>query len=142
MNMYVDKLTSIELVALTIYGEARGEPVQGQIAVGCVIRNRLSLSKTYRDICLAPKQFSCWNYDDPNRVILEEMAEIIIKSLITNITLNQCTWIAGGIVNKVVIDNTGGAKNYLTNELYLSNKIDWARNLEPSRIIGNHTFLV
>ena len=58
------------VLALTIWGESRGECVEGQIAVACVVRNRLkraiSTAPRWRDICLAPEQFSCFNEDDPN----------------------------------------------------------------------------
>ena len=56
-------------LAKTIYGEARGENVETMLVVGWVIRNRLHSKRygdTYKDVVLQPKQFSCWNKDDPN----------------------------------------------------------------------------
>lgn len=56
----------------TVWGEARGEPVEGQIAVAYVVKTRaLWYPPTWwgmgvRGVCLAKKQFSCWNLDDPN----------------------------------------------------------------------------
>jgi N-acetylmuramoyl-L-alanine amidase len=55
----------------TLWGEARGEPQEGQIAVAWVIRTRALWEPTWwgygvRGVCLKPKQFSCWNLDDPN----------------------------------------------------------------------------
>jgi N-acetylmuramoyl-L-alanine amidase len=55
-------------LARTLYGEARGEPTEGQIAVAWVIL--LSLEGAVAQVCLAPWQFSCWNQGDPNRARL------------------------------------------------------------------------
>ena len=61
-------------LAKTIYGEARGENVETMLVVGWVIRNRLHLKhygNTYKDVVLQPKQFSCWNKDDPNYKVIK-----------------------------------------------------------------------
>lgn len=135
-----DSLTDLETLALTIYGEARGEKVDGQIAIGCVIRNRRIShpEKSYKDICLAPKQFSCWNENDPNRVILLKLADNIHG---TNFWLKQTMFIASGIIDNNLIDNTGGAKNYMTSDLFFSDKKPaWAIKAMGLRTIGNHVF--
>lgn len=55
-------LTATQLVALALYGEARGETVMGRIAVGCVIRNRVfTRNQSYEDVVLAKNQFSCFS---------------------------------------------------------------------------------
>jgi spore germination cell wall hydrolase CwlJ-like protein len=52
----------IDIVAATICAEAGGEPFSGQVMVGEVIANRvIKLGKSPRTVCLARKQFSCWN---------------------------------------------------------------------------------
>lgn len=57
---------------LTIWQEARGEPMEGKIAVGEVIRNRTarkySSTGTVPSTVLWPFQFSGWDVHDPNRV--------------------------------------------------------------------------
>jgi len=54
-----------QIVALTILAEARGEGVRGMEAVAMVIRQRMiNRSQTVQQVCLAPKQFSCWNGKD------------------------------------------------------------------------------
>src|SRR6185295_8222049 len=66
-----------QTLALTMWAEARRippgvprdySPVEELIAVACVIRNRRARfarwrarDASYKAICLAPKQFSCWN---------------------------------------------------------------------------------
>lgn len=57
-------------MARTVFGESRGEPYLGQLAVAWVIRNRADRpswwGRSVRDVCLKPRQFSCWNEHDPN----------------------------------------------------------------------------
>ena len=51
----------------TVYGEARGEAEEGQIAVVHVIPNRAAQRKTsVATECYRPRQFSCWYPKDPN----------------------------------------------------------------------------
>lgn len=51
-----------QIVAMTLYKEARGEGIKGLEAVATVIYNRAKLSKTsFKGVCLKPLQFSCWN---------------------------------------------------------------------------------
>jgi spore germination cell wall hydrolase CwlJ-like protein len=74
----------LTILAKTIYGEARGEyETYGPgalIAVANVIINRFkrgeTFGKTIADVCLKPKQFSCWNEKDPNRTLLESQATL------------------------------------------------------------------
>lgn len=56
----------LETMARTIFGEARGESPEGQVAVACVILNRFAsrkwfAGKTVAETCTKPMQFSCWN---------------------------------------------------------------------------------
>jgi spore germination cell wall hydrolase CwlJ-like protein len=57
------KATPLEIVAATLIFEAGGEKVAGAMeAVHEVIINRsLSRHITQAQVCLQPKQFSCWN---------------------------------------------------------------------------------
>jgi spore germination cell wall hydrolase CwlJ-like protein len=51
-----------DVLAKTIYAEARGESYEGKIAVASVIYNRAKGNvEKMDDVCLARKQFSCWN---------------------------------------------------------------------------------
>ena len=136
-------LSDIEVLALTIYGESRGESIEGQIAVGCVVRNRTTAGGYYKDTCLAPEQFSCWNHNDPNFLILSNLALKLFKGETQDeLVLMQCMWTAEGIMNHEIIDITKGAKNYMTNELYEMNRPNWSKTLKVSVVIGNQTFLV
>ena len=56
-------------LAVTIYGEARSEPEQGQIAVAYTILNRAIKHRTLCDVALAPKQYSVFNNNPKLRAI-------------------------------------------------------------------------
>lgn len=59
------------LAATTIYLEARGESAEGRVAIGRVIRNRMTerffSDGTVAGTVLRPWQFSAWNSDTPGR---------------------------------------------------------------------------
>lgn len=64
----------VELLARTIWGEARGEGRKGMEAIAAVIVNRMMHPTRWAHdvygVVTADKQFSCWNERDPNRVKL------------------------------------------------------------------------
>jgi N-acetylmuramoyl-L-alanine amidase len=66
----------LDMLARTLWGEARGEGREGQIAVAWVIRNRAEdpgkdwWGDTVAEVCHKPFQFSCWDKSDPNRTKL------------------------------------------------------------------------
>lgn len=142
-NDLLQSLSPAEILGLTIIGEARGEPIQGQVAVGSVIRNRLLSGdyQSYHDVCLEPKQFSCWNINDPNRSMLIELAEQLTNGqYVVDQYLKQCMFVATGIVDWKIIDNTRGATHYMTNHLFDSKIVSWAENAKNINIIGHQTF--
>lgn len=132
------------VLALTIFGESRGEPVLGQIAVGCVVRNRLTAATSsaprWRDVCLAPEQFSCFNADDPNRAVLERGA-VMLGTMPVAPLLGQALWIADGVMSGAVLDVTHGANHYLTTTLLKEKPPTWAVNQPVLAVIGAHSFL-
>ena len=137
-------LFETEVLGLTIYGEARGEPVEGQIAVGSVIRNRVTERKSnYKIVCWEPLQFSCWNEDNPNRDVLVNLAQLMLDHMpLKDEVIRQCMWLSFGLTNGSILDNTGEAQNYLTTKLYDEGVILWAKNMTVSKVIGNQTFLI
>lgn len=137
------KLSDLEILTLTIIGEARGEPIQGQVAVGSVVRNRVNrYHSSYVVECLKPKQFSCWNKNDPNYQMLIELAEELVNDqYFTDPYLVQCMYVAEGITSNQVLDNTHGALNYMTTDLFFSkSKPSWAMNVTNAKTIGNQIF--
>lgn len=138
----------IAILACTLIGEARGEPIEGIVAVASVIRNRVQLKwqgrKTYYDVCISPLQFSCWNPDDPNYVLITELLKALNDGKeLSDIYFRQCMVVADAIVNWNFRDNTNGATNYLTTILLNSIACPrWAKGLKVTAVRGNHSFLV
>jgi N-acetylmuramoyl-L-alanine amidase len=124
MEAMLSTLPDDAIVALTLYGEARGEGPEGRIAVANVVRNRMlcnrtALGLTLRDVCLRPLQFSCWNPgDDPNHLLLLDTAKVLSAGdRQLGPVLRECRWVARGLFTGEFVDNTHGATHYLTTAL-------------------------
>lgn len=140
-------LLPADVVALTMYGEARGEPIEGRIAVGCVLRNRLHSPNRYGatlpDICWRRAQFSCWNMNDPNSPVLWRLARSIASQIhITDPVLRECRFLADGIVSTDIRDTTGGATHYYApHGMKPAGSVpSWATGVTPVARIGNQLF--
>jgi len=140
---------SINYLAATLVGEARGEPIEGQIAVANVIRNRVRVSGGgYKAVCLEPKQFSCWNNDDSNsKLVRNFLSRLESGDDIHEPIFRQCLAIARSIVAEDFLDNTQGCRNYVTLSRYqlakarAANTDLWMLRLKPVVTIGQHIFL-
>ena len=141
------KIADGDLLGLILYLEARGEPIEGRVAVGCVVRNRtIQRKKTYKEIILTPKtfgyeQFSCLNTNDKNYSIGVNMAKDFSEGKMPeDLTgrLQESRWVAHGIVNGSLLDNTRRANHYLNPKLC---NPKWDDNMVITCRIGNHIFL-
>jgi N-acetylmuramoyl-L-alanine amidase len=141
----------VDVTARTLYGEARGQPLDGIIAVANVIVNRarrgtygatpaaggglLGVTQTgaprgaLAAVCLRPWQFSCWNARDPNRAIIERVQP-------GNFMFDVCRLVASLAIRGLLHDPTGGATHYHTKGV----APDWSRGKTPSAVIGDHLF--
>jgi len=135
MSTLFEDMEDLDLLMALIWGEARGELVMGQIAVGAVVRNRLRdprWPKTWSGVILQRKQFSCFNPNDPNiNKIIDGIALKRIDSM-----WRQCRWVAGGIMYDYLPDPTKGANHYHTKGCDPS----WDDNVKPTIQIGAHVF--
>lgn len=98
------------IVFRTLFGECRGEPIEAQVGVGCVLRSRVKDQRwpdNYNDVALQPVQFSCFNPQDPNfeRLMDPEAHEKLE-------VIQQLRWVATGIVDDLLRDNVAGANHY------------------------------
>ncbi len=134
---YYDEL-SIDVLARTIWGEARGEGSTGMQAVACVILNRVKIArkmagywwgKDIIDVCQKPYQFSCWNKSDPNFKVILDIDQ-------TNLEFNTAMRIARRAVHNVLTDITRGATHYHAAGI----SPFWSKNNKPVTVIGNHIF--
>ncbi|MDR3223995.1 MAG: cell wall hydrolase [Holosporales bacterium] len=128
----------IEIMAKTMYGEARGEyprknvGIKSLIAIGNVIMNRSKkLEKQITEVCLHPKQFSCWNRQDPNRAVIDSITE-------KDIIFNLCFETASKIICEEIGDITNEADHYYSR--FARKKPYWAENQTPVSEVGNHIF--
>jgi spore germination cell wall hydrolase CwlJ-like protein len=138
---FLNSLSETLIVALTLWGEARGEGLTGMAAVGCVIRNRATHPRVrwwgvgFHGVCLKPKQFSCWNDDDPNRRVLIAMASGHIPPVIQT-PFSIAKAVASEIIDMKFPDITGGADHYHS----LDVRPKWAEGKAPIKRIGQHVF--
>lgn len=142
------KLSDAQILAVVIYGEARGESREGKIAVGSVVLNRRAFGITHpkwgslygdtiSEVITAPFQFSCFNGGDPNGTKCIWIAEHWEKATEENAVLNDCYGIAQGLL--------GGEIKRNTNALYyhtLKARPAWRDKLTIETTIGNHIFYV
>lgn len=128
----------IDILARTLWGEARGETLQGQEAVANVIMNRLRHAQkrgnfwwgnSIETICKKPFQFSCWNQNDPNY-------KKIISVTPDDAQFATCRRIATRAINNTLPDHTHGADHYHAD--YVTPK--WANSRAITTTIGRHIF--
>jgi N-acetylmuramoyl-L-alanine amidase len=134
-------MSDIDILARTIYGEARGESWQGKLAVGWVIKNRADAAVqgksrklfgngTISSACKVPYQFSCWNENDRNKTLISNI------SLETDGHFREC-YAAAAAVMFNYIDPTLGANHYYARSIAAPK---WAIDQTPIATIGNHIF--
>lgn len=116
-------LNEVQLLALCIWSEARGEPYLGKLAVGHVVQNRVAaqswFGQTMGAVILKPWQFSWFN--EPTGPVQVDDA---------------CLAIADLTARNVTIDPTGGATHFHADYV----KPDWAALMKFTGQIGRHLF--
>lgn len=119
------------ILAKTLWGEARGEGRDGQKAVLCSIVNRVKKpcwwGKTIDEVCLKDWQYSCWNKKDPNYAKLQELGS---QDLAREYSIID--EVLGGVYSDMV----AGATHYHTPAVSPS----WAIGKKPCMKFGNHLF--
>lgn len=127
------------ILARTLWGEARGESLDGQIAVAWTIRNRVFDGKAkswwgegYAGVCQKPYQFSCWNKNDPNYIYLSGARQIPPREL------SQAQIAADQVMAGKVPDPTSGATHYYATSM--SKPPVWAKGAKQTLKLGRHVF--
>lgn len=136
--MNFDSMDDLSALALTMIGEGRGEPIESLVAIGSVIINRsIILKKSIKEVCLAHHQFSCWNINDPNR-------ELLIGLLEDNSFREKFPfvfYIAKGLFDIIIPDNTAKATYYMRVKLYSSaERPVWSSGAKEPVIYGHHIY--
>ena len=121
----------LDILARTIYGEARNEPYEGMKAVAHVVFNRVKRDPkndtTIARACLRKLQFSAWNLGDPNLVKMQTVTEKEPR-------FQKCIKAAREAFDET--DFTRGATHYHTPAV---NPV-WSRGKTPCLVIGGHLF--
>ncbi|HEX3747581.1 MAG TPA: cell wall hydrolase [Bryobacteraceae bacterium] len=137
----------IDTVARTLYGEARGSGADGMSAVACVIMNRCRVAQQYvtahgkphpefgdgtpQSCCWMDEQFSCWDDDDPNLDVIENVTS-------ADPVFQEAMEIAGAAVAGTLPDTTSGATFYYAKSM--PQPPYWAKGKTPCADIGGQRF--
>jgi spore germination cell wall hydrolase CwlJ-like protein len=125
-------------MALTMWGEARGDGEAGMRAVGHVIDNRRRLGRHgafVTDTVSEAWQFSCWNPGDPNLAAMMNVDALPADGREGRMWL-AARRLAGEILSGQSEDPTGGSLFYHAVEVAPR----WSEGLIPERRIGRHLF--
>lgn len=128
-----------DALARTLWAEARGEGLDGMVATGWTIRNRVNDGKDqswwgegYAGVCQKPYQFRPWNANDPNYPFLSG-AKPIPKA-----GFAMCQLAAQQVIDGLKADPTGGATHrYATTK---SKAPVWAAGAKQTLRLGHHLF--
>jgi spore germination cell wall hydrolase CwlJ-like protein len=117
--------STILCLSLTVYHEARGEPLHAQKAVANVVLNRsLERNKSICEIVTEPNQFS-WvkNKSAPNPTELDAWI--------------QASVVASDAIDRNERDNTRGANHFFNHRLV---RPVWVSDCSDLRVYGSTTF--
>jgi len=135
-----NELSDIELLTLCIYGESRGEGLDGMLGVGSVVFNRAKKpcwwGHDIKSVILKDRQFSCFNEDDPNVEGLGTIARSFNASVMFLPVLRRCYWIAKGLLEGYLASNVLDANHYNTTGVDPA----WDDKMKLIRTIGKHEF--
>jgi hypothetical protein len=138
-------LDDVGALGLTLWAEARGELLDGRVAVGWVVRHRMADQRwpsTVAGVVFQPKQFSCWNPGgDPNALAVRLMGEALLTGRPVGPLVQECLWLARGVLEGVTLDRWPTANHYLTEQLYRLAPPRWATKMIYLGQIGAHVFL-
>ncbi|GJL84252.1 MAG: hypothetical protein DHS20C02_00270 [Micavibrio sp.] len=127
-----------DVLARTLWGEARGEGTAGMQAVACVVLNRVAESdkrgrywwgNNIIQVCQKPYQFSCWNRSDPNFRKLQSVDE-------SDLYFATALRMARRAIMGALDDPTGEATHYHTKGITPY----WSRGEKLTAEIGHHIF--
>lgn len=126
-------LIEVILLAFTIFSEALHESPYGKFTVASVIHNRVAdpaFPKTYTEVVLQKRQFSCYDNFD------------LIVGNLAKIEHRKTEWIVSLIIATAFVN--GDAKPNIKAKHYTRIKIKriWMKDMVIEKIVDNHKYLV
>ena len=137
MQEFYDDI-SADVLARTLWGEARGEGSDGMHAIANVILNRVAIAEEHGgfwwgnniiQVCQKPYQFSCWNRSDPN---FRKLQSVDARDLY----FATARRIAARALAGLLEDITNGATHYHSRDV----QPYWAKGKAPCARINKHIF--
>jgi len=148
----------LNILTLTVYGEARGEPREGKIGVAWSARNRATadLWSDDRDdwwgegiagVCLRSWQYSCWNRPNQPQSQRERLEQFLVGSDVmrgilkpnsrADDAIEDCWQVARAVLDDREPDPTCGSTHY-----YFEGSLEpsWAKGRRPAVRLGRHLF--
>lgn len=142
-------LSDPQIVALTLYGEARGGTPRLRASVASVILNRVKAQHkawglTAREVCLAPWQFSCWKVAGGaanHQTVMDAAGHLLRQSTIGPI-LKGCLALGAEVCTGTLTDSAHGATYYYAPAAMKPAGAvpKWAIGLEPVAIVDGTRF--
>lgn len=130
-------------LATMVYGEARGEPELGQVAVAYTALNRAK-NRTVCDVILAPKQYSIFN-DNPSlrAAAMSLKVDPKHKNIVDEWAWEKAKKVAQIVMRRKVPDPTKGSTHYLAPvamEALGYEYPEWSKQYKLVTVIHGHKF--
>lgn len=139
--------TDIEVLARTVFGEARGETMQGQIAVAYTVVHRAQIALAFKNqhgkphplfgdgslasACKMPWQYSCWNQNDPTRARM-------VTVTANDPAYQRALYVAHAVVCGQISDALPGSTHYYNPDVVAAPV--WSAKARFMGSIGSHRF--
>lgn len=113
--------TSLLCLAMTIYMESRGEPENGQVAVGYTVINRVEHNRSTKVCTVANSKEYTWN----KKAKVKDFE-----------AFKKCKELAARILTKSIKDPTYGATHFHHKRI----KPEWRKQMIKTLAVGHHIF--
>lgn len=139
-------LSDAQVLALTMFAEARGEIYDGQVAVGSAILERVDHrgwdGKTIKEVCFWPFQFSCYLAGDKNLPIMLEIAKDWAAGEKKYKGLRDILAIAEGLLSGLVPRDPDIVRTHCCQYLapWAKEGVDWWEKMDFVKKVGGHEF--
>ncbi len=148
--------SAVDVLARTVFGEARGEADVGQIAVAAVVANRCRANRQewggarVEDVCLHRWQFTSWapqwtdfdferDFPAQDRENVRANYNAMKEAGPLDPVFFRCLEIARAAIKGTLADPTGGATNFFDPK---AARPKWADEMTRTASIGGHDFFV